>query len=87
MCNGLQMGSARTSDARETDRLQTFNQISQSAVYRQDDVSVSLTVCGGSYGGGSEVIVICGLSDRDGACVNSTERGTNQRHDFSNAYA
>ena len=51
MCNGLQMGSARTSDARETDRLQTFNQISQSAVYRQDDVSVSLTVCGGSYGG------------------------------------
>ena len=29
----------------------TFNQISQSAVYREDDISVSLTVCGGSYGG------------------------------------
>lgn len=31
----------------------TFNQISQSAVYKQDDISVSLTVCGGSYGGGA----------------------------------
>lgn len=30
----------------------TFNQISQSAVYKRDDISVSLTVCGGSYGGG-----------------------------------
>lgn len=29
-----------------------FNQISQSAVYREDKVSVSITVCGGSYGGG-----------------------------------
>ena len=29
----------------------TFNQISQSAVYRKDEVTVSLTVCGGSYGG------------------------------------
>ena len=37
--------------------MKTFNQISQSAVYREDDVSVSLTVCGGSYGGGSEVLV------------------------------
>lgn len=36
----------------------TFNQISQSAVYRKDDVSVSLTVCGGSYGGGSECLVV-----------------------------
>lgn len=36
----------------------TFNQISQSAVYRNDDVSVSITVCGGSYGGGSEVLVV-----------------------------
>jgi hypothetical protein len=39
----------------------TFNQISQSAVYRQDDVSVSITCCGGSYGGGSEVLVVYGL--------------------------
>ena len=38
--------------------LTAFNQISQSAVYKEDDVSVSLTVCGGSYGGGSEVIVV-----------------------------
>jgi len=44
----------------ETDDMEekTFNQISQSAVYVQDDKSVSLTVCGGSYGGGSEVLVL-----------------------------
>ena len=36
----------------------TINQISQSAVYREDDISVSITVCGGSYGGGSEVLVV-----------------------------
>ena len=29
-----------------------FNQISQSAVYREADISVSITVCGGTYGGG-----------------------------------
>lgn len=28
-----------------------YNQISQSTVYRETDVTVSLTVCGGSYGG------------------------------------
>lgn len=38
--------------------MMTFNQISQSAGYKGDDISVSLTVCGGSYGGGSEVLVI-----------------------------
>lgn len=38
--------------------MKTFNQISQSAVYKADDISVSLTVCGGSYGGGSEVLVV-----------------------------
>lgn len=38
--------------------MMTFNQISQSAGYKGDDVSVSLTVCGGSYGGGSEVLVV-----------------------------
>ena len=36
----------------------TFNQISQSAGYAKDDVAVSVTVCGGSYGGGSEVLVL-----------------------------
>lgn len=35
-----------------------FNQISQSAGYKEDDVSVNLTVCGGSNGGGSEVLVV-----------------------------
>ena len=35
-----------------------FNQLSQSAVYREDDTSVSLTVCGGSYGGGSECLIV-----------------------------
>lgn len=38
--------------------MKTFNQLSQSAVYRADDISVSVTVCGGSYGGGSEVLII-----------------------------
>jgi len=36
----------------------TFNQISQSAVYKADEISVSLTVCGGTYGGGSEVLIV-----------------------------
>ena len=36
----------------------TFNQISQSAVYTADEISVSLTCCGGSYGGGSETLVV-----------------------------
>lgn len=35
-----------------------FNQISQSAGYKQDETSVNLTVCGGTYGGGSEVLVV-----------------------------
>ena len=41
--------------------MKTFNQISQSAGYREDDISVSITVCGGSYGGGSEVLVVEGF--------------------------
>ena len=43
----------------------TYNQLSQSAVYREDNASVSLTVCGGSYGGGSEVLVIEPIVFRD----------------------
>lgn len=35
-----------------------FNQISQSAIYKEDEVSVSVTVKGGSYGGGSEVLIV-----------------------------
>lgn len=31
--------------------MKAFNQLSQSAVYKEDDLSVSLTCCGGSYGG------------------------------------
>lgn len=34
--------------------VETFNQISQSAVYKEDDIAVSLTVCGGSYGGAAK---------------------------------
>lgn len=36
----------------------TFNQLSQSGVYKEDDIAVTLTVCGGTYGGGSEVLVV-----------------------------
>ncbi len=36
----------------------TFNQVSQSAIYREDDIAVSTTVCGGSYGGGSETLIV-----------------------------
>ena len=38
--------------------MRTYNQLSQSAVYREDEIAVSLTVCGGSYGGGTEVILV-----------------------------
>lgn len=41
-----------------SDSYKCFNQLSQSAVYKQDFKSVSLTCCGGSYGGGSECIVV-----------------------------
>lgn len=33
---------------------ETFNQISQSAGYKQDETSVNLTVCGGTYGGAAK---------------------------------
>ena len=33
-----------------------FNQVSQSAVYREDTKSVSLTCCGGSYGGAASAL-------------------------------
>ena len=36
----------------------TFNQLSQSGVYKEDDIAVTLTVCGGTYGGGREVLVV-----------------------------
>ena len=38
--------------------MRCFNQISQSAGYSDDEISVSLTVCGGSYGGGSETLIV-----------------------------
>lgn len=34
--------------------MKTYNQVSQSAGYRGDEISVSLTVCGGSYGGAAK---------------------------------
>ena len=44
-----------------------FNQISQSAGYKADDVAATLTVCGGSYGGGSETLVVGRTGDTDDA--------------------
>lgn len=35
-----------------------FNQLSQSGIYKEDETSVSLTVCGGTYGGGSECLAV-----------------------------
>lgn len=35
-----------------------YNQISQSSVYKQSETATTITVCGGTYGGGSEVLVI-----------------------------
>lgn len=64
----------------------TFNQISQSAGYIEDDVSVSLTVCGGSYGGGSEVLVVDQyICNSDGTSIGQTldasyYKGTGQRN-------
>ena len=61
MRNGLQVGATRASRTEQAGNndMRCFNQLSQSAVYKQDEISVSVTVCGGSYGGGSEVLV-CG---------------------------
>lgn len=39
-------------------KIKPFNQISQSAVYCEASVSVSITCFGGSCGGGSEVLVV-----------------------------
>lgn len=44
-------------------KMMAYNQLSQSAVYKAGEISISLTVCGGSYGGGSEVLIV--ESDRD----------------------
>lgn len=35
-----------------------FNQLSQSGIYKEDETSVSLTVCGGTYVGGSECLAV-----------------------------
>lgn len=48
--------------------MKAFNQLSQSSVYKEDEVSVSLTVCGGTYCGGSEVLVV---ENRDDSCDKS----------------
>ena len=36
--------------------MKTFNQVSQSAVYKEDEIATTLTVCGGSYGGGAKCL-------------------------------
>jgi hypothetical protein len=38
-----------------TSKRRAFNQLSQSAIYKEDDKTVTLSVCGGSYGGGVNV--------------------------------
>ena len=43
--------------------MKAYNQISQSAVYREDEISVTISVCGGSYGGGSETLVVGTILD------------------------
>ncbi len=44
-------GASRQDNRLHGDNARTFNQISQSADYRASEKSVSLTCCGGSYGG------------------------------------
>jgi len=39
-------------------RKRAFNQLSQSSVYKETEQSVALTVCGGTYGGGSECLIV-----------------------------
>lgn len=50
-----------------------FNQISQSAGYKADDVATTLTVCGGSYGGGSETLIVSKTGDADKCEVGVSE--------------
>lgn len=49
--------------------MNTFNQISQSATYKEDEIAVCLSVCGGSYGGGSEVLVVYGRFESEESIV------------------
>lgn len=58
--------------------MKAYNQISQSAGYKADDISVSLTVCGGSYGGGSEVL-ICGQVSTEKSPGHSIPTTTEER--------
>lgn len=56
-----------------------FNQLSQSAVYKKDDVSVSLTCCGGSYGGGSECLVSTPTYCLQGNCIDRADTADAER--------
>lgn len=38
--------------------MKTFNQNSHSGDYKASEISVSITVLGGTYGGGSEVLIV-----------------------------
>ena len=60
MCDRLQVGSAGASDARKTDIAKAigFNQLSQSSIYKQAEKTGALTVRGGTYGGGSECLIV-----------------------------
>lgn len=44
--------------AEQDTTMRTYNQNSHSGDYKEDDVAVTITVLGGTYGGGSEVLVV-----------------------------
>ena len=46
--------------------------------WHEDDVSVTLRNRGGSYGGGSEVLVICSTKIPSEPCVQQTINGCNR---------
>lgn len=58
---GVTMSLLTKSDTHSTPTVfvrRAFNQLSQSAIYKEDDKTVTLSVCGGSYGGGSECLIV-----------------------------
>ena len=46
--------------------------------WHEDDVSVTLRNSGGSYGGGSEVLVICSTRKPSEPCAQQTTNGYNK---------
>ena len=46
--------------------------------WHEDDKAVTLRGCSGSYGGGSEVLVICSTKTKSEPCVPQTINGCNR---------